>query len=220
MLNRLNRGIIMLSYDEINNLDLYELTLLSCIKYIIITNYDSSEIKEIKLNDILLILNNNKELPQNSLKRTLSKSFKSLLSKNIFEIVNAVGKTYYIKRESLLINCDTLYVSITHKEFKNIFSSNLTSNLVKLYGYYIKLLSTFNINTKIGYHSLNTLSEKFNISEKSLSRYNAELQKRNLISIYKRKTYDNSTGKFRSFNNVYYKPCDKEYICNWFKIDL
>ena len=42
MKNRLHRNEIMLSHDEINNLNLYELTLLSCIKYIIIFNYNSS----------------------------------------------------------------------------------------------------------------------------------------------------------------------------------
>ena len=47
-----------------------------------------------------------------------------------------------------------------------------------------------------------------------------ELEKRNLISIHRRKTFDESTGKFKSFNNVYFRPCDKEHICNWFKIDL
>ena len=105
-------------------------------------------------------------------------------------------------------------------EFINIFSTNLTSNLVKMYGYYIKLLSTLNINSRVGYHSLDTLSEKFGISKGTLVTYNSELEKRNLISIHRRKTFDELTGKFKSFNNVYFKPCDKEHICNWFKIDL
>lgn len=220
MNNRIHKGKIMLSHYEINNLNLYELTLLSCIKHIVISNYNSSEIKEIKLNDILTVLNNNKKLPRNNLRRDLSKSFKSLISKNIFNVVDKVGMKYYIKRESLLVNSDTLYVSITQQEFKDIFSSSLTSKTIKLYGYYIKLLSTFNIHTKIGFYSITSLSKKFNISERTIKDYNYELEKRNWISIYKRKTFDESTGKFRSFNNVYYKPCDKEYICNWFKIDL
>ena len=58
------------------------------------------------------------------------------------------------------------------------------------------------------------------MSKSSLIRYNSELEKRNLISIHRRKTFDESTGKFKSFNNVYFKPCDKEHICNWFQIDL
>ena len=32
--------------------------------------------------------------------------------------------------------------------------------------------------------------------------------------------FDESTGKFKSFNNVYFKQCDKEHICSWFKIDI
>ena len=83
-----------------------------------------------------------------------------------------------------------------------------------------ELLSTLNINSRVGYHSLDTLSEKFGISKGTLVTYNSELEKRNLISIHRRKTFDESTGKFKSFNNVYFKPCDKEHICNWFKIDL
>ena len=142
------------------------------------------------------------------------------MSKNIFKVVNKVGKRYYIERESILINSNKLYVSIKKDEFINIFSTNLTSNLVKMYGYYIKLLSTLNINSRVGYHSLDTLSEKFGISKGTLVTYNSELEKRNLISIHRRKTFDESTGKFKSFNNVYFKPCDKEHICNWFKIDL
>lgn len=220
MKNRLHRNEIMLSHDEINNLNLYELTLLSCIKYIIISNYNSSEIKEIKLNDILSVLNNGKELPRNNLRRDLSKSFNTLLSKNILNVVNKSGRKFYIDRSSILINCNSLFVSIKQQEFKDIFSTNLTSGLVKIYGYYIKLLSTFDIHSKVGFYSLDKLSEKFYISKDSLMRYNSELEKRNLISIHRRKTFDELTGKFKSFNNVYFKPCDKEHICNWFKIDL
>ena len=220
MKNRLNKGKIMLSYDEIINLDLYEITLLSCIKHIVISNYNSSKLKEIKLNDVLMLLNNGKELPRNNLRRDLSKTFRSLMSKDVLNIVNKVGKRYYIKRESVLVGSDNLYISITQDEFKDFFSTNLTSNLVKIYGYYIKLLSTFDIHTKVGFYSLDKLSEKFNMSKNSLIRYNSELEKRNLISIHRRKTFDESTGKFKSFNNVYFKPCDKEHICNWFKIDL
>ena len=217
---RMNKGKIMLSQDEIINLNLYELTLLSAIKHIIISNYSSSDIKEIKLNDVLAVLNNGKELPRNNLRRDLSKSFRSLMSKDVLNIVNKVGKRYYVKRESVLVGSDNLYISITQDEFKDFFSINLTSNLVKVFGYYIKLLSTLNMNTRVGYHSLDKLSEKFNISKSSLIRYNSELEKRNLISIHRRKTFDELTGKFKSFNNVYFKPCDKEHICNWFKIDL
>lgn len=220
MKNRLNKGKIMLSYDEITDLDLYEITLLSCIKYIVISNYNSSKLKEIKLNDVLMLLNNGKELPRNNLRRDLSKTFRSLMSKDVLNIVNKVGKRYYIKRESVLVGSDNLYISITQDEFKDFFSTNLTSNLVKIYGYYIKLLSTFDIHTKVGFYSLDKLSEKFNMSKSSLIRYNSELEKRNLISIHRRKTFDESTGKFKSFNNVYFKPCDKEHICNWFQIDL
>ena len=220
MKNRLNKGKIMLSYDEITNLDLYEITLLSCIKHIVISNYNSSKLKEIKLNDVLMLLNNGKELPRNNLRRDLSRSFRSLMSKDVLNIVNKVGKRYYIKRESVLVGSDNLYISITQDEFKDFFSTNLTSNLVKIYGYYIKLLSTFDIHTKVGFYSLDKLSEKFNMSKNSLIRYNSELEKRNLISIHRRKTFDESTGKFKSFNNVYFKPCYKEHICNWFKIDL
>ena len=220
MKNKLHRNEIMLSQDEITNLDLYELTLLSSIKHIIISNYNSPDAKEIKLNDVLSVLNNGKELPRNNLRRDLSRSFRSLMSKDIFKVVNKIGKRYYIERESILINSNKLYVSIKKDEFINIFSTNLTSNLVKMYGYYIKLLSTLNMNTRVGYHSLDKLSEKFNISKSSLIRYNSELEKRNLISIHRRKTFDESTGKFKSFNNVYFKPCDKEHICNWFQIDL
>ena len=220
MKNRLRRNEIMLSQDEIVNLNLYELTLLSSIKHIIISNYNSPDAKEIKLNDVLSVLNNGKELPRNNLRRDLSRSFRSLMSKNIFKVVNKVGKKYYIERESILINSNKLYVSIKKDEFINIFSTNLTSNLVKMYGYYIKLLSTFDIDSKVGFYSLDTLSEKFSISKGTLVTYNSELEKRNLISIHRRKTFDESTGKFKSFNNVYFKPCDKEHICNWFKIDL
>ena len=220
MKNRLRRNEIMLSQDEIVNLNLYELTLLSSIKHIIISNYNSPDAKEIKLNDVLSVLNNGKELPRNNLRRDLSRSFRSLMSKNIFKVVNKVGKRYYIERESILINSNKLYVSIKKDEFKNIFSTNLTSNLVKMYGYYIKLLSTFDIDSKVGFYSLDTLSEKFSISKGTIVTYNSELEKRNLISIHRRKTFDESTGKFKSFNNVYFKPCDKEHICNWFKIDL
>ena len=220
MKNRLNKGKIMLSYDEITDLDLYEITLLSCIKHIVISNYNSSKLKEIKLNDVLMLLNNGKELPRNNLRRDLSKTFRSLMSKDVLNIVNKVGKRYYIERESVLVGSDNLYISITQDEFKDFFSTNLTSNLVKIYGYYIKLLSTFDIHTKVGFYSLDKLSEKFNMSKSSLIRYNSELEKRNLISIHRRKTFDESTGKFKSFNNVYFKQYDKEHICNWFKIDL
>ena len=215
MKNRLYRNEIMLSQDEITNLDLYELTLLSSIKHIIISNYNSPDAKEIKLNDVLSVLNNGKELPRNNLRRDLSRSFRSLMSKNIFKVVNKIGKRYYIERESILINSNKLYVSIKKDEF-----TNLTSNLVKMYGYYIKLLSTFDIDSKVGFYSLDTLSEKFSISKGTLVTYNSELEKRNLISVHRRKTFDESTGKFKSFNNVYFRPCDKEHICNWFKIDL
>ena len=172
MKNKLHRNEIMLSQDEITNLDLYELTLLSSIKHIIISNYNSPDAKEIKLNDVLSVLNNGKELPRNNLRRDLSRSFRSLMSKDIFKVVNKIGKRYYIERESILINSNKLYVSIKKDEFINIFSTNLTSNLVKMYGYYIKLLSTLNINSRVGYHSLDTLSEKFGISKGTLVTYN------------------------------------------------
>ena len=220
MKNRFRRNELTLSQDELIRFDSSDLTFSSSIKHIIISNYNSPDAKEIKLNDVLSVLNNGKELPRNNLRRDLSRSFRSLMSKNIFKVVNKVGKRYYIERESILINSNKLYVSIKKDEFKNIFSTNLTSNLVKMYGYYIKLLSTFDIDSKVGFYSLDTLSEKFGISKGTLVTYNSELEKRNLISIHRRKTFDELTGKFKSFNNVYFKPCDKEHICNWFKIDL
>ena len=118
MKNKLHRNEIMLSQDEITNLDLYELTLLSSIKHIIISNYNSPDAKEIKLNDVLSVLNNGKELPRNNLRRDLSRSFRSLMSKDIFKVVNKIGKRYYIERESILINSNKLYVSIKKDEFK------------------------------------------------------------------------------------------------------
>lgn len=220
MESRLNRNVIMISKDEIDTLDAYELTLLSTIRYMLIPKYLSSQIHKITLNDIISVLNLNMELTSSNIKRELSKSFKSLLCKNILDIAEVRGKEYYINRQSLLINTNTLYVSITFEEFRNIFVIGIESKDIKLFKYYVQLLSTININTKIGFCSRETLSEKFKISISSILRYNTELEQRKLISIFRHKSYNEETGKFRSHNNIYYKPCDAEFVNKKFSIPI
>lgn len=220
METKLYKNVIMISKDEIDILDAYELTILSTIRYMIIPKYTLSQVHKITLNDIISILNLNMELKSSNLKRELSKSFRSLLSKNILDIAEVRGKEYYINRQSLLINANTLYVSITFEEFRNIFSIGIESKDVKLFKYYVQLLSTININTKIGFCSIETLSKRFIISVRSIIRYNADLEQRKLISIFKHNSYDEETGKFKRYNNIYYKPCDAEFVNKKFNIPI
>lgn len=220
METKLYKNVIMISKDEIDILDAYELTLLSTIRYMLIPKYLSSQTHKITLKDIVSVLNLNMELTSSNIKRELSKSFRSLLSKNILDIAEVRGKEYYINRQSLLINTNTLYVSVTFEEFRNIFAIGIESKDVKLFKYYVQLLSTININTKIGFCSIETLSKRFIISVRSIIRYNTDLEQRKLISIFRHNSYDEETGKFRRYNNIYYKPCDAEFVNKKFSIPI
>ena len=112
-----------------------------------------------------------------------------------------------------------MFVSINNKDLQNILSE-LNSNSIKLYGCYIKLLSTININTKFSYPSLECLSEKFNMSIMTTQKYTKLLERKRLILIYRQKSYDPQTGKFKSYNNIYFKPCDYEFISKQYNINL
>lgn len=216
----IHKNEIILYHTEIDNLDSYELSILSAIKIILTNQFDYKTIYcPVNVKDVIKILNNDNKVITDKLKRTLNKSFKSLITKNILDYNKKTGSTYYINRHFLLFKKE-MFISIKYQELKNIFSNELSSNTIKLYGCYIKLLSTININTRFSYPSLEYLSKKFNMSIMTTQKYTKLLEKYNLILIYRQKTYDGKTGKFRSHNNIYFKPCDAEFISKKYNINL
>lgn len=218
-LNRIiHKNEIILYHTEIDNLDPYELSILSAIKIILTNQYDCKSIYcPVNVKDVINILSNNNIIADKT-KRHLNKSFKALLTKNILEYNKKSGSTYHINRHNLLFKKE-MFVSINNKDLQNILC-DLNSNSIKLYGCYIKLLSTININTKFSYPSLECLSEKFNMSIMTTQKYTKLLEQNNLISIYRQKSYDSQTGKFRSYNNIYFKPSDAEFISKQYNINL
>lgn len=218
-MNRMiHKNEIILYHTEIDNLDPYELSILSAIKIILTNQYDCKSIYcPVNVKDVIYILSNNNTIADKT-KRHLNKSFKSLITKNMFEFNKKSGSTYYINRHNLLFKKE-MFVSINNKDLQNILSE-LNSNSIKLYGCYIKLLSTININTKFSYPSLECLSEKFNMSIMTTQKYTKLLERKRLILIYRQKSYDPQTGKFKSYNNIYFKPCDYEFISKQYNINL
>lgn len=212
-----HKNEIILYHSEIDNLDSYDIYILSAIKLILTNQYDCRTLYcPVNAKDVIKVLTNNNDFYTDKTKRRLNKSFKSLFDKNIVDYNKKIGSTYYINRYQLLFK-EELFVSLRYEELTNTFFNELNSNIVKLYGCYIILLSTINTRTKFSYPSLEYLSEKFDMTIKTTQKYIKLLEKNKLIAIYQpQKTYDKGTGKFRSYNNVYFKPCDKEYVARNF----
>lgn len=212
-----HKNEIILYHSEIDNLDSYDIYILSAIKLILTNQYDCRTLYcPVNAKDVIKVLTNNNDFYTDKTKRRLNKSFKSLFDKNIVDYNKKIGSTYYINRYQLLFK-EELFVSLRYEELTNTFFNELNSTIVKLYGCYIILLSTINTRTKFSYPSLEYLSEKFDMTIKTTQKYIKLLEKNKLIAIYQpKKTYDKGTGKFRSYNNVYFKPCDKEDIARNF----
>lgn len=210
---RINKNLIMISKDEIDNLNAQELTILATIRYMFIPNYKSNKEYNFSLKDVKNVISNN-----NSISRDLNDKLSNCLKKFLKNHFISKGKNnrYIIKSASLLINRDVLYVELTREEFETIFqsNSNKVSNSIKLFGYFINVLSTIDINKSYGYYSMDKLAEKCGIGKRTVPYYNMQLEKLNLISIVRTKIHDDNTNKFISLNNVYYKPCNHDYVIN------
>lgn len=209
---RINKNTIMISKDEIDNLNAQELTILATIRYMFIPKYKSNKEYNFSLKDVKNIISNNSI--SRDLNDKLSKCLKKF-SENHF-ISKGKNNSYIIKSSSLLISRDVLYVELTREEFETIFQfgSNKVSNSIKLCGYFINVLSTIDINKLYGYYSMDKLAEKCGIGKRTVPHYNTQLEKLNLLSIVRTKIHDDNTDNFISLNNIYYKPCNHDYVIN------
>lgn len=221
----INFNSIFISYEELNQLDPYEILTLATIRYYVLSKYKNKPYEDnpikfldytavISNNIITTLLNNNEPLQVKSkIKTKISNAFNSLLSKGLIIAMPLSKKEYQIKANSVLISTGIEFADITNKEFLTFFNNSnikLKTSLVNLFVYYLKLITTINIHSKTGCTSIKKLSEKFNISEMTIVRYNKQLKDMNLISIKKCKCSNNS--KF--YHNVYCKINNSITFCS------
>lgn len=133
----------------------------------------------------------------------------------------------------LVLDCSNLwidtkkenFIKITFNEVKQIFGAKNVNNF-RLLRYFISLMNT--ITSKItvyledgahkkrvlGNYTIDTLSKISGISTRSIIEYNKILEDIGLLYVFRSEdfTINKDNNDIRRLNNIYGRPCDKEYI--------
>lgn len=135
-------------------------------------------------------------------------------------------------QKNYIIDCSNLWVNtekekftiITFKEVKEIFQVKNTNNFLLL-KYFIFLIGTLSSsievfldacqskNRVVGNLTVEYISQKSGISERSIIEYNKILENIGLIYISRQNDFViDENNEIRQLSNVYGRPCDKLYI--------
>lgn len=149
-------------------------------------------------------------------KRDLKETIKYFIEENIIEVIDTDSENYEIKNTFLVNSKEGNFTIITLDELRKI-SEIKVGKKDTLVNYYLKLLSTINNKTKVGYWTIEDLGEDVNISTRTVKDYNKILEDAELIYIKRFNKTKLVNGKTQRLNNIYGRFTDKYAIDKYAK---
>ena len=149
-------------------------------------------------------------------KRDLKETIKYFIEENIIEVIDTDSENYEIKNTFLVNSKEGNFTIITLDELRKI-SEIKVGKKDTLVNYYLKLLSTINNKTKVGYWTIEDLGEDVNISTRTVKDYNKILEDAELIYIKRFNKTKVVNGKTQRLNNIYGRFADKYAIDKYAK---
>ncbi len=144
-------------------------------------------------------------------KRDLKETIKYFIEENIIEVIDTDSENYEIKNTFLVNSKEGNFTIITLDELRKIAEIKVGKKDT-IVNYYLKLLSTINNKTKVGYWTIENLAENINISTRTVKDYNEILEEAELIYIKRFNKTKVVNGKAQRLNNIYGKFEDKATI--------
>lgn len=149
-------------------------------------------------------------------KRDLKETIKYFIEENIIEVIDTDSENYEIKNTFLVNSKEGNFTIITLDELRKIAEIKVGKKDT-LVNYYLKLLSTINNKTKVGYWTIENLAEDVNISTRTVKDYNKTLEDAELIYIKRFNKTKVVNGKTQRLNNIYGRFEDKYAIDKYAK---
>lgn len=144
-------------------------------------------------------------------KRYLKETIKYFIEENIIEVIDTDSENYEIKNTFLVNSKEDNFTIITLDELRKIAEIKVGKKDT-IVNYYLKLLSTINNKTKVGYWTIEDLAEDISISTRTIIDYNEILENAKLIYIKRFNKTKTVSGKVQRLNNIYGRFADKYAI--------
>ena len=129
----------------------------------------------------------------------------------IIKVIEAKKENYEIMNNFKVNTKDTTFIITSLDELKTLAEIKVGKKDT-IVNYYLKLLSTINNKTKVGYWTIEDLAEDISISTRTIIDYNEILENAKLIYIKRFNKTKVVNGKTQRLNNIYGRFADKYTI--------
>lgn len=129
----------------------------------------------------------------------------------IIKVIEAKKENYEIMNNFKVNTKDTTFIITSLDELKKLAELKIGKKDT-IVNYYLKLLSTINNKTKVGYWTIQDLAEDVNINISTVKDYNKVLEEAELIYIKHFNKTKTVNGKAQRLNNIYGRFADKDAI--------
>ena len=126
----------------------------------------------------------------------------------IIKVIEAKKENYEIMNNFKVNTKDTTFIITSLDELKTLAEIKVGKKDT-IVNYYLKLLSTINNKTKVGYWTIEDLAEDVNISTRTVIYYNEILEEAELIYIKRFNNTKSVNGRVQRLNNIYGRFADK-----------
>jgi len=113
-----------------------------------------------------------------------SSAFKSLIAKGYLRIRKVNKQAWYIFMETFALDEDESYFKVEPEDLRLLVDS-IKKNRATVFRYYLLLLSTINLKTKVGFYDRTWFANILNITPNTVGNYTQQLEKLKLISVYR-----------------------------------
>ena len=134
----------------------------------------------------------------------------------IIKLIEIENEHYVIENNFKINTKNTPFIITSIDELKKLAEVKVGKKDT-IVNYYLKLLSTINNKTKVGYWTINDLAEDVNISTSTVKDYNKILEDAELIYIKRFNKTKVVNGKTQRLNNIYGRFEDKYAIDKYAK---
>lgn len=130
-------------------------------------------------------------------------AFKGLISKGYLKVQKINKQAWYIFMETYEICEEDIFFKVEPEDLRHIVDS-IKKNRSTIMRYYLLLLSTINSRTKVGTHERAWFAEMLNVAPNTISGYTQQLEKLQLISVYRSTdfTTSNTYGLYADADKV------------------
>lgn len=149
-------------------------------------------------------------------KADIKKAIEYFEEEQIIKLIKVENEHYVIENNFKVNTKDTTFIITSLDELKKLADIKIGKKDT-IVNYYLKLLSTINNKTKVGYWTIQDLAEDVNISTSTVKDYNKILEDVELIYIKRFNKTTSINGKVQRLNNIYGRFTDKYAIDKYAK---